>query len=72
MNTGNAGLSQSRWRYFLLAIVAIGSLALMLSSPPIVQDLQYHGFADRRAFFGIPNFWNVSPISLFFWSESRG
>jgi hypothetical protein len=59
MNTGNAGLSQSRWRYFLLAIVAIGSLALMLSSPPIVQDLQYHGFADRRAFFGIPNFWNV-------------
>ena len=55
----SAGLSQSRWRYFLLAIVAIGSVALMLSSPPIGQDLQYHEFADRRDFFGIPNFWNV-------------
>src|SRR5713101_2108557 len=59
MNAGNAGLSQNRWRYFLLAIVAIGSLALMLSSPPIVQDPQYHELGDQRAFFGIPNFWNV-------------
>jgi hypothetical protein len=59
MNTANAGLSEARWRYFLLAIVAIGSLALILSSPPIAQDLQYHRLADRRAFFGIPNFWDV-------------
>ena len=59
MNTANAGLPQSRWRYFLLAIVAIGSMALMLSSPPIAQDPQYHGYADRRTFFGIPNFWDV-------------
>jgi len=59
MNTANAGLSEDRWRYFLLAIVAIGSVALMLASPPIVQPLQYHEFADSRAFFGIPNFWNV-------------
>src|SRR5437879_2465662 len=63
MNTANATLSESRWRYFLLAIVAIGSLALMLSSPPIAQDPQYHEFADRRAFFGIPTFWaDVSNI----------
>ncbi len=59
MNTANASLSEARWRYFLLAIVAIGSMALMLSSPPIGQDPQYHEFADRRAFFGIPNFWDV-------------
>ncbi len=59
MNTANATLSESRWRYFLLALVAIGSVALMLSSPPIGQDPHYHEFADRRAFFGIPNFWDV-------------
>ena len=59
MNTANASLSEARWRYLLLAIVAIGSVALMLSSPPIGQDLHYHEFADRRAFFGIPNFWDV-------------
>ncbi|PYO87607.1 MAG: hypothetical protein DMD58_14480 [Gemmatimonadetes bacterium] len=59
MNTANATLSESRWRYFLLAIVAIGSVALMLSSPPIAQDPQYHELADRRVFFGIPNFWDV-------------
>jgi len=66
MNTANASLSESRWRYFLLATVAIGSLALMLASPPIGQDLEYHGFADRRAFFGIPNFWNVVSNIPFF------
>src|SRR6267378_7990890 len=59
MNTASAGLSEARWRYFLLAIVVIGSIALMLSSPPIAQDPRYHEFVDRRAFFGIPNFWDV-------------
>ncbi|TMH20398.1 MAG: hypothetical protein E6H70_01500 [Betaproteobacteria bacterium] len=59
MNTASAAWLEARWRYFLLAIVAIGSIALMLASPPIGQDPQYHEFADRRAFFGIPNFWDV-------------
>ena len=27
--------------------------------PPIPQSQIYHGFADRRTLFGIPNFWNV-------------
>lgn len=26
---------------------------------PIAQDPAYHDFADRRAYFGVPNFWNV-------------
>ena len=26
---------------------------------PIPQDQSYHQFADQRAIFGIPNFWNV-------------
>ncbi len=35
------------------------SLAGLLLLPPIPQDQSYHQFADQRALFGIPNFWNV-------------
>ena len=35
------------------------SLAALLLLPPITQDQSYHRFADPRAFFGMPNFWNV-------------
>lgn len=37
----------------------IVSLAALLPLPPLLQDQHYHQFADQRAFFGIPNFWNV-------------
>jgi len=43
-----------------MLIVVFGSLALMLSLPPFGQTLEYHNFADRRAFFGIPNFLDVA------------
>lgn len=35
------------------------SLAGLLLLPAIPQDQSYHQFADQRAIFGIPNFWNV-------------
>jgi hypothetical protein len=35
------------------------SLTALLLLPPITQDQSYHRFADQRAFFGVPNFWNV-------------
>jgi hypothetical protein len=41
----------------LLALAAIVGTFLALGAYP--QDPGYHNFADRRAFFGIPNFWNV-------------
>lgn len=47
------------WRHALLLLIVFGSLALMLAMQPIAQDLAYHDFADRRAFFGIPNFFDV-------------
>jgi hypothetical protein len=47
------------WRQLLLAIIVVGSLALMLSQPPFGQDPRYHDFADRRVFWGIPNFFDV-------------
>jgi hypothetical protein len=47
------------WRKILLLIIVIGSLAIMMSLQPIKQNLDYHDFGDRRAFFGIPNFFDV-------------
>ena len=50
----------NRWRHLLTAGVVAGSLALVLSYAPSGQDPQYHAFADRRGFFGIPNFLDVA------------
>ncbi|WP_340121654.1 ceramidase domain-containing protein [Methylobacter svalbardensis] len=47
------------WRHVLLSFIVIGSLASMLSMQPFGQNPDYHDFADRRAFFGIPNFFDV-------------
>ena len=48
------------WRHALLLFIAIGSLALMLSMQPFGQNPNYHSFADRRTFFSIPNFFDVT------------
>jgi hypothetical protein len=44
-----------------LALTAFGIvvLAFVLFLPPIHQYASYHSFADQRALWGIPNFWNV-------------
>jgi hypothetical protein len=47
------------WRHVLLLFIVIGSLAFMLSMQPFGQNPDYHNFADRRAFFDIPNFFDV-------------
>ena len=47
------------WRHALLLFIVIGSLAFMLSKQPFGQNPNYHDFADRRAFFGISNFFDV-------------
>lgn len=47
------------WRIFLPVCISFGLLVFMLLLQPIVQDLNYHDFADRRALFGIPNFLDV-------------
>ena len=43
---------------FLFGLAAVSLLGLLLV-PPIPQSQIYHGFADQRTLFGIPNFWNV-------------
>ena len=49
---------RSRPLTFLFGLAVISLLGLLLV-PPIPQSQIYHGFADRRTLFGIPNFWNV-------------
>src|SRR5258705_3801646 len=50
---------REHWRVALLALLPIAALVAAITSPPIAQDLGYHGFADTRVVFGIPNFANV-------------
>ena len=49
-----------RWREWGLVAVAVVPLALLLTRPPLPQDLKYHALADTRAWLGIPNFADVA------------
>ena len=44
---------------FILILVTVLAAAALYFSAPILQDPQYHQFADQRSFAGIPNCWNV-------------
>lgn len=48
-----------RWKWFLLAAVAAGTLIATLCLRPLHQDPAYHDFADQRALLGLPNALNV-------------
>jgi Ceramidase len=52
----------SAWSSRVAVIVTLTAASLLglLLLPSIPQDQQYHQFADQRAWFGIPNFWNVT------------
>lgn len=52
-------LSTISWRPVLLLTIAATATLLALAYGPITQAEAYHQFADQRALFGIPNFWNV-------------
>ncbi len=42
-----------------IVAVAVLGIAVALVAPAVPQPLSYHGFVDRRAAFGIPNFADV-------------
>jgi len=51
--------ASSSWRWVIaLAVLAAGA-AIVFALRRIPQPLEYHQFADRRAFFGEPNFFDV-------------
>lgn len=43
------------WRHTLLIGLLLSTVVLVVSVPPIPQDLAYHDFADKRILLGIPN-----------------
>lgn len=47
------------WRIWTIAGVVIAAVVGIAFVPPIPQPLEYHGFADARTLWGVPNFWNV-------------
>lgn len=49
----------------VLAFLLVAALAVLIFLPPVSQDPRYHDFADQRAVWGIPNFWNVASNALF-------
>jgi len=58
-------MNRKNWREWFLGAVAVGGIVATFCLSPFPQDSAYHAFADRRALFGIPNFWNVfSNLSL--------
>src|SRR4029077_13315659 len=55
---GLKGAIRSHPLVFLFGLAAMSLLGLLFV-PPIPQSQIYHGFADQRTLFGIPNFWNL-------------
>lgn len=56
---------QVRWRFGLLAAVAIAATAAMLMQERIPQPAAFHRFADARTLLGVPNFWNIASNLVF-------
>lgn len=47
------------WRGWLLAVITVALAVAAFLVPAMPQPLSYHQFADCRAFWAIPNFFNV-------------
>lgn len=52
--------SMLRRRAYALALLGVVLLVLACVLPPVAQPQDYHDFADKRAWLGIPNFGNVA------------
>jgi hypothetical protein len=48
------------WRVWLLAVFTVGLAIAALAVPAMPQPMSYHAFADCRAIWSIPNFFNVA------------
>ncbi|MGI9329838.1 MAG: ceramidase domain-containing protein [Gammaproteobacteria bacterium] len=47
------------YRHLILGVLVVITLLGVMMLEPIPQDIRYHDFADKRAFFGIPNAFDV-------------
>ncbi|KFI17812.1 alkaline phytoceramidase, partial [Nitrosococcus oceani C-27] len=57
---------------WILGGLSIVVVALAWLLPSFSQPANYHDFADRRSFFGIPNFNDVMSNLGFFFSAAAG
>jgi hypothetical protein len=57
---------------WLLAGTSVLVVIAAMILPPIAQPAEYHHFADRRSFFGIPNFNDVISNLVFLFSGTAG
>ncbi|PTQ77547.1 ceramidase [Nitrosomonas oligotropha] len=65
------GMKSNRHLWLLAGISVLVIIAAMIL-PPTAQPAEYHRFADRRSFFGIPNFNDVISNLAFLLSGSAG
>ena len=61
-----------RNRLWLLGILAVAMVLAAAIMPPIPQPAEYHQFADRRSYFGIPNFFDVISNIVFLFVGMAG
>lgn len=55
-----------------MGILSAGILLAATIAPPLPQPIEYHQFADRRIYFGIPNFFNVASNVIFLFVGAAG
>ena len=60
------------WRHLLLVAIPVAVLAGFFWAGPIAQPPEYHLFADRRAWLGVPNVANVVSNAAFLLSGALG
>lgn len=53
-------MSKRTARLLPLLLLAVGASVVVFLYAPMVQPKGYHGFADQRSVYGVPNFWNVA------------
>lgn len=68
---GAARLAHKQLAIATIVLLAAGAAALFALGR-ITQDESYHAFADRRAIFGIANFWNVVSNLAFAFTGALG
>lgn len=64
--------ASARWREWTIFALAVVSFFSLFFIPRFGQDPAYHDFADRRAFMGIPNFFDVASNAVYLIAGALG
>lgn len=60
------------FKLVIIGVLTLVAIAAVYMLKPIVQDVSYHNFCDKRTFLKIPNFANVVSNFLFLLVGVRG